>query len=111
MFLLKVLAVLTAANNFMQNTKFFANENLTPMNESIAHNCRKLKCNGLIDGCFSRDGIVRIKHWEEDRPLKIFHKDKLHGLFPEFDFGYADDRDDIFLDASQVVNDSVQSSY
>ena len=37
--------------------------------------------------------------------------DKLHGLFPGFDFGDADDEDDIFLDASQVVNDSVQSSY
>ena len=43
--------------------------------------------------------------------MKIFHMDELHGLFPDFDFGYADDKDDIFLDASQVVNDSVQSSY
>ena len=110
-FVESISSIDSSKHNFMQNTKFFANENLTPMNESIAHNCRKLKCNGLIDGCFSRDGIVRIKHREKDRPLKIFHKDKLHGLFPEFDFGYADDRDGIFLDASQVVNDSVQSSY
>ena len=53
-------------HNFIQNTKIFANENLTPMNESIAYNCRKLKHNGLIHGCFSRDGIVRINHWEKD---------------------------------------------
>ena len=43
--------------------------------------------------------------------MKIFHMDKLHELFPDFDFGDADDEDDIFLDASQVVNDLVQPSY
>ena len=86
---------------FMQNTKIFANENLTPMNESIAYN-------RLIHGCFLRDGIVRINRREKDRRVKIFHIDKLHGLFPDFDFGVADDEYDIFLDASQVVNDSVQ---
>ena len=42
--------------------------------------------------------------------MKIFHIDKLHELFPDFDFGDADD-EDIFLDASQVVNDSVQPCY
>ena len=33
--------------------------------------------------------------------------DKLHELFPDFDFGYADDEDGIFLDALQILNDSV----
>ena len=98
-------------HNFTQNIKIFASENLTPMNESIAYNCRKLKRSVLIHGCFSRDGIVRIKHREKDRPMKIFHMDKLHGVFPDFDFGDADNEDDIFLDASQVVSDSVQSGY
>ena len=41
--------------------------------------------------------------------MKIFHK--LHQLFPDFDFGDADKVDDICLDASQVANDSTQSSY
>ena len=36
---------------------------------------------------------------------------KLHGLFPDFDFGDADDEDGIFPDVSQVVNGSEQSSY
>ena len=81
------------------------------MNESIAYNSRKLKRSGLIHGCFSRDGIVRIEHWEKDRSMKVFHMDKLHELFPDFDFSDADDEDDIFIDASPVVNDSVQSSY
>ena len=30
--------------------------------------------------------------------------DKLHGLFPDFDFGDADNKDDIFLGASHVLN-------
>ena len=64
----------------MQNTKIFANKNLTPMNESTAYNCRKLKRSGLIHDCFSRDGIVRVKRQEKDRPVKIFYMDKLHGL-------------------------------
>ena len=95
----------------MQNTKVFANENLTPMNESTTYNCKKLKRNGLIHGCFSRDGIVRIKRRGKDRSVKIFHMGKLHGFFSDFDFVDAEDEDDIFLDASEVVNnDSVQSS-
>ena len=55
----------------------------------------------VIDGCFSRDGIVRIKRREKDRPVKIFHMDKLHVLFPDFDFGDANGEDDIFLDTSK----------
>ena len=69
-----------------------------------------LNCNGLIHGCFSRDGIIRMKHEERARPLKIFHMDKLHILFPNFDFGNTDEDDDTFLDSSQAVNDSNQSS-
>ena len=69
----KLSSVDCSKHNFTQNTKIFANENLTPTNESIAYNCRKLKCSGLIHGCFPRDGIVRIKRQEKDRPVKIFH--------------------------------------
>ena len=44
--------------------------------------------------------------------MKIFHMDKLHDFFPDFDFGDAEDEDDIFLDVSEVVNnDLMQSSY
>ena len=103
----KLSSIDCSKHNFMQSTKIFANENLTPKNESIAYNCRKLKRSGLAYGCFSKDGIVRIKRQEKDRPVKVFH-----GLFLNFDFGDAEDEDDIFLDASQVVNnDSMQSSY
>ena len=82
------------------------------MIESIAYNCRKLTRNGLIHGCFSRNGIIRMKHEERARPVKIFRIDKLCQFFPDFDFGDADEDDDIFLDTFQVViNDSVQCSY
>ena len=77
-------------HNFSSNTKIFARENLILMNESIVDNCCKLKHNRLIYGCFSRDGIIRIKREERARPVKIFHMDKLHQLFPDFDFGDVD---------------------
>ena len=57
----KLRSIDNSKHNFMQNTEVFAKESLTPMNESIAYNCRKLKCSGLIQGCFLRDCIVRIK--------------------------------------------------
>ena len=85
-------------HNFNNDTKIFTSENLTPMNESTACNCRKLKRNWLIHGIFSRDGIIRIKREERARPVKIFHMEKLQ-FFPDFDFGDADEDDDIFLDA------------
>ena len=91
---------------FSNSTKIFASGNVTPINESFVYNCCKLKHNGLIHGCFTRDGIVRIKYEERARPVKISHTDKLHQLFPDFDFGDVDDDDDddddMFLDASHV---------
>ena len=64
----------------------------------------KLKHNGLIHGCFFKDGIIRIKHEERARPVKTFHMDKFHQLFPHFHFGDADEDDGIFLDASPDVS-------
>ena len=37
--------------------------------------------------------------------------DKHHQLFPDFDFGDADEDEDIFPDASQVANDSTHYYY
>ena len=45
-----------------------------------------------VISCFSRDGIVRFKHQEKDRPVKIFHMDKLNGVFADFEFGDAGDK-------------------
>ena len=77
------------------------------MNESIACNCRNLKRNGLIHGCFSRDGIIRIKREERARPVKIFHMSKLHQLFLDFDFGDVDEDDYIFLDLRTCFDSTI----
>ena len=37
---------------------------------------------------------------EKNRFMKIFHMDKLHWFFPDFDFGNADDEKDILFAAS-----------
>ena len=45
-------------HNFGEGTKIFVNESLTPMNELITFNCRKLKRKELIHSCFSRNGVT-----------------------------------------------------
>ena len=87
--------------NFSSSTKIFASENITPMNKSIAYKCGNLKRNEFIHGCFSRDEMIRIKREERARLVKIFHLDKFHQLFPDFDFDDRDEDDDIFTDASK----------
>ena len=44
--------------NFNAETKLFINENQTPMNESIAFNCRKLKRSSIIHIYYTREGIA-----------------------------------------------------
>ena len=44
--------------SFNAETKFFINENLTSISESIVYNCRKLKRSNIIPACYIREGIV-----------------------------------------------------
>ena len=72
----------------------------------------KLKRNRHIQSCFSRDGIVKIKCEERAAgSVKIFQMGQLHQVFPSFDFCDVDEGDNIFLDACQVANDSIQFMY
>ena len=73
-------------HNFREGTKLFVSESLTPMNESIAFNCRKLKCKELIHSCYSRNGIINIKMTDKSRPIKTFHIKRLVNFFSDFDF-------------------------
>ena len=73
-------------HNFREGTKLFVSESLTPMNESIAFNCRKLKCKELIHSCYSRNGIINIKMTDKSQPIKIFYMEKLVNLFLDYDF-------------------------
>ena len=88
--------------NFNAEAKLYINENLSPMNESIAFNCRKLKRSNIMHTCDTREGIVHIKQEESSKPFKIFHISKLYELFPNFVF-VNDEKGD--------VNTSVLSSY
>ena len=88
--------------NFNAERKLFINENLTPMNESIAFNCRKLKRSNIIHTHYTRARIVHIKQEESSKPFKMFHISNLYVLFPVFVF--ADDE-------KGDVNTSVLSSY
>ena len=86
----------------MLRTKLYINENLTPMNESIAFNCRKLKRSNTIHTYYNEEGIVHIKQEESSKPFKIFHISKLYETFPDFVF-VDDEKGD--------VNTSVLSRY
>ena len=78
----------------MRSTNTFASEILTSMNKSNGYNYRNLNHNVLIDSCFLRNGIIKIKYQGKDRPLNIFHMNKLRGIFRVYDFGDADGEDD-----------------
>ena len=73
-------------HNFREGTKTFVRESLTPMNEFIAFNCRKLKRKELIHSCYSRNGIIDIKMTDKSRPVKAFHIKRLVNFFSDFDF-------------------------
>ena len=72
--------------NFSKNNKIFINENVTRTNESIGVCSRKLKRNGQIHSCYTRDGIVHIKKNEHSRALKVHHMSFLYDAFPDLDF-------------------------
>ena len=77
------------------------NENLTRTNESIAFCGRKLKGNGVIHLCYTRDGIVHIKKQTFESTLKVHHMNFLYNAFPQFAF-FEDDGSELFHDASPL---------
>lgn len=79
------------------------------MNESVAYNWTKLKHNGIIHDCFLRDGIIRIKYQGKDRLMKIFHVDKFHEFFSDFDFGDANDKEDCIGNGDMQVKHRVRN--
>ena len=105
----KLLKLSHEKHNFHAGTNIFVNENLTPMNETIAYNCRKLKRSCLIHACYSRNGIVCIKENETSRPIKLFHLVKLISFFP--DHFQNNDENDQYHDVSVDANSSLHSSY
>ena len=80
---------------------------MSPMNESIPFNCRKLKRKELIHSCYSKNGIINIKMTEKTRPIKIVPMARLVNLFSDFDF----EAGEMYLDASQDTDTSVHLTY
>ena len=56
------------------NNHFFISENLTRMNEVIWYQGRKLKHSNLINGWYSRDGVVTIKKAGCFNPINFFYE-------------------------------------
>ena len=96
-------------HNFHAGATIFVNENPTPMNETTAFNCRKLKRSALIHAYYSRNGNVYIKENQTSRPCKVFHLGKRIPLFP--DNLQNNDENDQKHDMSVDANSSLQSSY
>ena len=94
--------------NFSRNNKTFINKNLTRENESIAFCDRKLKRNGKIHACFTRDEIVFIRKTDKLKAFKVHHMNDLYDAFPKFDF-FDHDGPELYHDTSPNI--SGQSSY
>ena len=67
---------------FPGNTKIFANENLTFMNETLAFHERKLKREGHIFSSYTRNGVVFIKKSERSKPITIPSLKTFYDQFP-----------------------------
>ena len=65
-------------HNFSRINKTLIKENLTRANESIAFCDRKLKRNGKIHSCFTRDEIVFIRKTDKLKAFKVHHMNDLN---------------------------------
>ena len=63
----------------------FINENLTPVNNRIAYNCRKHKRQSLISKTYTVNGTVYLisKNIKRGKPVKVLHMQTLLHLFPD----------------------------
>ena len=74
----------------------------TRVNEAIAFQKRKLKCNGIIYASYTRNGVVHLKKSEWSKPIKVFFMCEMYDLFPNFNF-IEEESEDLFHDASQIT--------
>ena len=71
--------------NFRKNIKNLINESFTRSNESIAFRITKLKQNGVIHSCYTRDEIVHIEK-QTFKSTESTSYGFLNYAFPEFEF-------------------------
>ena len=82
-------------------------ESLTPMNEPIAFNYRKLKRKDLNCSSCNKNGVINIRITAKSQPVKIFHIERLNNLFSDFDFKDGE----MYKDASHDADTSVHLTY
>ena len=64
----------------------YISENLTPLNQRLAWQCRELKRAILIHSCWSSKGVVKIRRTMNERALSIDSEKYLTMLYPDFVF-------------------------
>ena len=92
------------------NNDVFVNENLTPNNNKIAYNCRKLKRQDLISKTYTVNGTVHLisSNIKGGKPIQVLHMETLFNLFPEVEFGESYNVEE---GANELADESYQSSY
>ena len=83
---------------------------LTPINNTIAYYCRKLKHNSLISKTYTINGTVHLISdiIENGKPVKVLQMKLLIYLFPDFEFNVRNNGSD---DANDLADTSYHSSY
>ena len=56
---------------FKPDVALYISENLTPLNQRLAWQCRELKRARLIHSCWSLKGVVKIRRNMNERALSI----------------------------------------
>lgn len=88
----------------------FVNENLSPINNKIAYNCRIQKCNNLIFRTYTVNGTVHLisdQKKKNGKPVKTLDIKSLIYLLPDFKFRVKNEIDD----ANNLADKSHQSSH
>ena len=72
----------------LNNNNLFIDENLTPINNKVACNCRKLQRNNLISKTYTVNGTVHLKrdNIKNGKLVKVLHMKSFIYLFPDFEF-------------------------
>ena len=88
----------------------FINENLTPVNNRIAYNCRKLKRQNLISKTYTVNGMVCLisNNIKRGKPVKVLHMQTLFNLFSDAEFEASSDEEEV---VNQSADECYQSSY
>ena len=80
----------------------FINEILTPVNNRIAYNCRKLKRQNLISKTYTINGIVYLisTNIKRGKPVQVLLMQTLLNLFPDIEFEASINEEEVINELS-----------